>query len=901
LRLCFLSCISYIWEAICFDMNNRLIRETVINYLEVLCKDGESADTKVARNEMIQGYVEDELMALNEEFRKVQANQMQKWKHSNLDIYKTKYFKKFILNNHESYSNVYKKLLKTCIINKDTIESFLTGGNTQVKTKDFFTAFINYVEKKYNHLIISDVPKPKPNVVEIKKAESLDNDNQKLIPKLSGAELINKEFINRISNERFSLSEFYTAKHDDRCQWFGILKKWDIKREIYTKVFQTLFTSFDKDRKNKVAAVILGEGGSGKSIFQMRLAHDLAVLETHKVLWIVDFEEFIKKDVNSNNSAWDKVKDDVGFNYFLFIEDWYSQVDNNGVAESKKFLESTQNYQHVRIVVGDRDIQGKKINNQLIPNTYVDHIFDDNNRFDIPLEENRYVIEQVLLKLPKWKEVIKEDFDYEQLNKAPLFMLLFIIAKVSEENNLGSIDLSEPHIEFRKTIKSNLKKLQDLNCTGIAKALYYWSFIYSEFRIQISYDSLLILAEYFKDSGDRNPLLFKNLKLRGKVTGILNSFIGIRIHNQFYNQKQFYFNHDILSDYGLSKVIYQGWEKYDEILLKTILNVIIDMAPDEDASAFLYRMFRIKPTLFEDRIELLQCIDILIKRGVKHPDYVRILTERNFLNLTVEEKDELSLKLLEIENLDSFFWHCIFKNKILNDRWIKRLSDSFLKMDSHQELLGLAINYDSSFEVEDELIQSICKKVLNLNILELNPELVISVFNLSSSELINLKIQVSRAILENKFLEKVNERVVIIALESIKDIDIALTRDICSKLLDINNFDKFKPILIAKAFKYSNEKIIKGRLARYVMLNKSGSFRNISIIHKSLEFFTHNKLILPDYVNHYIEKTIDEYHLNSTNEEAEIKYSLLMNLPFHLNSRWVKEKQMSNKKGTRRR
>lgn len=766
-------------------MNNRLTREKVINYLKEVSQEEQYTNTKVARNEIIKGCVEAELMALNKEFRKVKANEMQKWKHSNLDIYKTKYFKDFIYNKNEEHTSSYRKLLKTCIINQDTIEGFLSGDNSpQVKTKDFFVAFINYVEKKYNHLIISNVVLPKASMVEIKKTEPLGYDNQKTTSELFGAQLINEYFFNQIRKLKFTQGEFFSAKHDDRCQWYGIVKNWYVQRKIYTEIYQKLIVSFDTYKVNKVAAVITGEGGVGKSLLQMRLAHDLVKLGDYKILWVNDFEEFMNLDSKSGISSWKKVKNDISSNYFLFIEDWYSNVDTRGVLSSRDFLEDTKKCNHVRIVVGDRYIEGKRVNGNLIQeNTYIDYLYDDDNRFEIPLEENRFIIQEILKKIPKWEKVIKANFDYELLNKAPLFMLLFIIAKASENNSIEPIDLAEPQVEFRKIIKSHLKKLEDLNCTGIAKALYYWSFIYSKFRILISYDSLLILAQHFRDPGDEDLLKYKNLNIKGKVTEILNSFIGIRLLNQVYNQKLFYFNHDILSDYGLSKVVYPGWKSYDEVVLKTILEVFTDKAPQETASVFLHRIIRLNPSLFEDRDEILYYIDKLIERKIKHPDYSGFFSNKNVIPLSIEELDGYATRLFAIGHFNKFFWSYVFAKNELKDKWSSVFLENFSISDSPQAVVALVISLQKN--KKNKVIQSIYKQVLSNDVLLINPDLVISAIKHSNNECLNLVQGAIKKVLQADF-KQTNVELVTSSINCYQNKQDKLIQSFCKDILQDN-------------------------------------------------------------------------------------------------------------------
>mgnify|MGYP001951275065 CR=1 FL=1 len=87
---------------------------------------------------------------------------------------------------------------------------------------------------------------------------------------LEGAININRKFIKKVKafgkKQKYIADDFYIAKQYKECQWYGILKNWDIERIAYKQIKEEIKTSFaDKYRQPKIITLIHGRGGSGKS------------------------------------------------------------------------------------------------------------------------------------------------------------------------------------------------------------------------------------------------------------------------------------------------------------------------------------------------------------------------------------------------------------------------------------------------------------------------------------------------------------------------------------------------------------------------------------------------------------------------------------------------------------
>ena len=110
-----------------------------------------SAWSTAKRNKWIIGDVNDEITAINDEFNLIIENndaQVKKiFTHLICSQYKTVSYIDFLFNTSKPFETYYKKLLKKCLINNDTINAFLNPENhsePNPKTIDFFTAFCKH-------------------------------------------------------------------------------------------------------------------------------------------------------------------------------------------------------------------------------------------------------------------------------------------------------------------------------------------------------------------------------------------------------------------------------------------------------------------------------------------------------------------------------------------------------------------------------------------------------------------------------------------------------------------------------------------------------------------------------------------------------------------------------------
>lgn len=772
----------------------------VNKYLDDEKKRRNNKLSKSARNEWIKGDVTDEITALNNEYSliiKSNDSDARTIFEDRIKVqFKTQYFESFILNKSNPIRKYYKDLLSDCIINNETIEDFLNpkkDSKSNPKTVDFFTAFCKNQEREYGQETTSS------SIPRLKRTQPLIYVNTEKFS-IAGATIIDKEFINEIKKKEFSMAEFYTAKQNEDCQWYGIIKHWDIERTIYPEVKVTVENCFAKERSYKVSAVIHGEGGSGKSTLLRRLAIDLSSSEKFKIIWLYDFEEFLNgNQLNGIPSGWEEIKNDHLNRYIILIEDLHKNIGSNiqenlqNISLFKNFLKKVESIKNIRLVIGDRYMHIEYLK---------DHLYDDRNSFLLLPTENRVILQRIVQKIPEWKSVINENL-FEKLGDVPLFVFLFIIAKISESEDFEKLDLSEPHKAFQNIIKSSLKQLADLNCLGLSKALHYWSCIYSEFRILISYESLLVLANHFNTKNDRKPKEYKNYKLNSSISNILSTYIGVKVQNEKLNYQIFYFNHDILTDSGLSKISFSGWDNYDELLLKKILNIMVEKGDEASASVFLNRMLRFKPTLFETKQEKLEYINKLIDRGVHHSDYVIPLVKE--VSPSVNELNSFAQKLWNINHYNRTFWFYILNNKELQDKWSEIILNSFDVSVSHPEIISLALNHNKD-KIKDGLAQRVCDTILKEDIFTLHLTLACSALKISTDRTQDgLTQQACNKVLEkviNDDVLNVRHQLVTVALKhSTSKQKNGLVQSACNKILTHPNRSKLPNQIIFTVLK----------------------------------------------------------------------------------------------------
>lgn len=702
-------------------MDDHLLLDIVLKYIDTQEKRNGRPFTKVQRNDWIIGDVIDELGSINKEFRSIKDdNSKEKFRNTIINQFKTEYFRNFLKNKSET-PKYYKNLLSDCIIHPETIEDFFKEERKSSPiTLDFFRAFCKIQQREYEEEISSDI-----TIQQIKQTPiHIESEALQII----GATIINEEFIREVkSGKAFTMPEFYTAKQNNACQWYGIIAGYDVQRRIHSEIKNIAKESFDSSKSIKVSAVVYGAGGVGKSTILRKIAVELA-RESFTVLWIKDthIREFIQNDIpliekHSQN------------NYLLIVEDWYRIFQSDYALESQ-FLVRTDSLQNVRVIAGDRYLEGKK---------FMEHLNNRSNTFQLGTDENENIIAEIIDKFPQWREKFKDLFINERHYQSSLFLLLFVLARITENEDHSNLDLSEPETAFINIITNDLEYIyRHPNYQGIAKALYYWSCIYSKHRVFITYETFLKVADYYQKTNNLSEYL--NWDVENTVMERLKLYINIdntmtdeynnpRGKRNYISPNFILFNHDILSDKGISILQSKKLGFFSDVEKKQLLDIITDFGDDVSASYFLNILLREENGILKKTEQKNYYINKLISKKNTHNAYISYLVDyksyktdlklcfftiwnNNYFYFERNLMARLGEKVLEDEDWKTIDSVLIFHILIdTNEENVQKFADKVLREPDWMSIDSLV--FDTCLEKckDEKLKKEVCDKILSLS------------------------------------------------------------------------------------------------------------------------------------------------------------------------------------------
>ena len=447
---------------------------------------------------------------------------------------------------------------------------------------------------------------------------------------LDGALIINNQFLSGLEKEQSSTFEpyqFYTSKINDDCQWYGILKNWDIKRNVLDDLTNQIKRSFDSNIDMKVSAIVSGSGGCGKSTLLRRVAVNLANSDLDlSVVWITNASDFLKHSLSSlrqmhNNRC------------LVIIEDWYrlNDVSNDNLYTLFKELISINN---IRLLIGDRDTDKKK---------YMQHLFNPNNNlYKLTNNENNHILQEIAeQKVPKWKStfaLLQKATDYKSIT---LFLFLFILAKNAESNESGQIIEDNLLSQFRHIVQSDVKKISVL-APGIAKALIWWAKIYKNLKLQLSELDFYLLADFFGKTHEYSNHI-GNLTINSKINELLRGYIKLITAN-FKSQgniQLLIFNHDTLAEEGLCYIeLEEDWH----ICQSKVLDFTVENLSDNVASRLLAFLLNEKD-FFADKNKKISLIEKLNARKCAHHYHLNYLIQG--YDISHRDRIKNAIELLE--------------------------------------------------------------------------------------------------------------------------------------------------------------------------------------------------------------------------------------------------------------
>jgi len=306
-----------------------------------------------------------------------------------------------------------------------------------------------------------------------------------------GVEVIDQDFIDGLNEAKHepSVFHFYTGIQAKKEQWHGILNHWDAPRDCFPDIESQIDFLFSKPyRESKVVAVVYGEGGSGKSTVLRRMAiHAVQNEKPYVVWWVEDLNAFLEFDANSIQSA-HKQK------HLVIIEDWYRNVGERGkdTTQAKDFFTWLAHCDHVLVLIGDRRKDG----------FYKDYVFN-NKYFKLTGSEHHDILKHMASVSPIFKGILGQFQDNANLiNHSSLFVILYIIANISQENATNSqVDIGDIDARFKSIVRKKLSSLESMpEYRGLGRAIHLCAKIYADEYISyfaFSEKALLLTAQYF--------------------------------------------------------------------------------------------------------------------------------------------------------------------------------------------------------------------------------------------------------------------------------------------------------------------------------------------------------------------------------------------------------------------
>jgi len=475
-----------------------------------------------------------------------------------------------------------------------------------------------------------------------------DSQESNIIPNspelIPGAEIIDNEFCEKIrTGFSFSKSQFYTAKQNDYCQWYGVIHNFDIRRSQTDAIKDILNQGFDnKYTPNKVSCIIHGLGGCGKSTILRRIAVELSDINTFLVVWVKEgqFKTFYKKGLPI-------IKKSQQINFLIFMEDWY-RLTNLHSRKAREFLEQISTMNHVRVCIGDRQIEEK---------VYLRYLQGD-HKFLLDNRNNEQIINAIIKKHKQWKDTAKKVFKNKKMYNSTLFLLLFILARIYEDNKTSSsLDFSDPENAFQDIIYNDLKIISS-QYKGLTKILFYWASIYAIHKIHISYDFFLQLADYF----NTNKHISSNFSHLNKGKGLIYDRLRIYFHSEKLEsepevsseQDFLHFNHDILADLGIVHIQHRLNLEYNDIVKREICECLTRIRDnDYSVSLVLSLMFQYEKQIFENTNNQLYYVNKLLEQNNHEFLYLNALI---IDSLPVDDLHRLMSKLKKREVYPDFLW-----------------------------------------------------------------------------------------------------------------------------------------------------------------------------------------------------------------------------------------------------
>lgn len=406
--------------------------------------------------------------------------------------------------------------------------------------------------KIYHYLLLHEKKPEVKNINELNYKETLSK---------GGYIELNRSFFTYLENENFEFgySEFYISNQNEICQWYGIINSWDILRDGYIEFKKQVIRNFYEKNSPKVIGRVIGLGGFGKSTVLRRLSYDLT-LEDIDVIWVKNLEKLtlIKSDL-----FWNKIN-----NKTIIIIDDYVRFEKHELINSS-FFGLVEDSENIRVIIGDRKSRGQR--------KLYDNLAGTNAILELDSKQNERIVSIIVNNNKDWKNTANEILANSNASQTSLYLLLFIIDRVYAQN----LDFEQGEGikgQFLKIISNDLNEIEK-KFPGIGSALHYLSVIYKKYRMQFNLNALFFIAKAFNlDSINSSSYLNPPIHRDSLLWKLLSTYMSESdsIEDITLNLKRsLKYNHELLADEGLSDVLPDNCNPFEEKTKYIILDLLI--------------------------------------------------------------------------------------------------------------------------------------------------------------------------------------------------------------------------------------------------------------------------------------------------------------------------------------
>ena len=361
--------------------------------------------------------------------------------------------------------------------------------------------------------------------------ESLNNE----FSRSNGHYVIDNAFMERLESKMEpNFIDFYSA--NQTAQWHGVYltDKFYISPDNYSTILEDTLNTFNLTRHAKVACVITGDGGNGKTVLLKKISID-AAKKGITVYWITNIRLFVE-----SSSQLDKHS-----TCLLVVDNWEKQaVDKASVAS---FFEIIIQSENLRLAISDRKITNKE---------YLDY-FDEKNAILLSPIQNHFILKKILqlYDLGIDKELILSN---EEIVSVPLFFILhFLINKVLNPND-SPVNIEPGLLLFKKQIREEMTLIH-AEYPGVSHALHFTALLKRNFNVTLTWDIFLKISSYL--SGNKPSKKAVQLwKKNDYVDRFLRHYFQLEMLVDSSRNEHLYikFHHDLVEE-GLCQKIDERW------------------------------------------------------------------------------------------------------------------------------------------------------------------------------------------------------------------------------------------------------------------------------------------------------------------------------------------------------